>query len=70
MGDRILIAELKLARRSAGWSQRTLAERVGVDAQAIKRLEKGVGSVATLVDVMAALDFQLTGLGSGRVLAE
>jgi transcriptional regulator with XRE-family HTH domain len=65
-----LIEELKLARRSAGWSQRTLAERIGVDPQTIKRLEKGVGSVSTLIAVMAVLDFRLTGLGPGRTLSE
>ena len=64
-----MIEELKAARRSAGWSQRTLAERIGVDAQTIKRLENGVGSVATLVTVLAALDFQLTGLPPGRTMA-
>lgn len=36
----------------------------------IKRLEQGVGSVATLVAVMAALDFRLIGIGPGRTLAE
>ena len=65
----MLIEELKAARRSAGWSQRTLAERVGVDAQTIKRLEKGVGSVATLVAVTTALDFHLTGLDPGATMA-
>lgn len=64
----MLIDELKQVRRSAGWSQRTLAERVGVDSQTIKRLEKGVGSMATLVAVMAALQFRLTGVGTGRTL--
>ncbi len=66
----MLLKELREARRLAGWSQRTLAERVGVDAQTIKRLEKGVGSVATLVTVMTALDFRLTGVGPGRTLAQ
>lgn len=65
-----MINELRDARRSAGWSRQTLAERVGVDAQTIKRLEQGVGSVATLVAVMAALDFRLTGLGPGKSLGE
>lgn len=65
-----MLDELKEARRSAGWSQRTLAARLNVDPQAIKRLEKGVGSVATLIAVMTALDFQLTGLGSGKSLPE
>jgi transcriptional regulator with XRE-family HTH domain len=65
-----LIEELREARRLAGWSQRTLALRIGVEAQTIKRLEKGAGSVATLVATMAALDFRLTGLGPGRTLSE
>lgn len=41
-----------------------------MDAQAIKRLEKGVGSVSTLVAAMSALDFVLTGLGPGATLPE
>lgn len=65
-----MIGELKEARRSAGWSQKTLAARIGVDAQTIKRLETGVGSVATLIATMTALNFQLTGLGSGKMLPE
>lgn len=65
-----MIEELRLARRSAGWSQGTLADRIGVDAQAIKRLEKGVGSVPTLLAAMKALDFRLTGLGPGTALPE
>ncbi|MGB6185416.1 MAG: DNA N-6-adenine-methyltransferase [Sphingopyxis granuli] len=65
-----MIDELREARRLAGWSQRTLADRLGVDAQAIKRLEKGIGSVSTLISAMTALDFQLTGLGSGRSLPQ
>jgi transcriptional regulator with XRE-family HTH domain len=47
-----------------------LAIRIGVDAQAIKRLESGVGSVATLTAAMAALNSQLTGIGPGRQLHE
>jgi transcriptional regulator with XRE-family HTH domain len=70
MGVHILISDLIIARRSAGWSQRTLADRIGLSAQVIKRLEQGVGSVTTLVAVMAALDFRLIGLGPGRTLAE
>ncbi|QBM75885.1 helix-turn-helix domain-containing protein [Sphingomonas sp. AAP5] len=65
-----MIDELREARRSAGWSQRTLASRVGVEPQTIKRLEGGVGSVRTLVAVMAALDFHLAGLGPGKTLSE
>jgi transcriptional regulator with XRE-family HTH domain len=47
-----------------------LADRTAVDVQTIKRLEAGVGSVATLVAVMTAMDFRLTGLGSGTSLPE
>ena len=36
----------------------------------IKRLESGVGSVSLLVAAMAALDFQLIGIGLGRTLGE
>jgi transcriptional regulator with XRE-family HTH domain len=64
-----MLEELKHARLSAGWSQKVLAARIGIDAQKVKRLEAGVGSVATLLAVMAALDFQLVGLGSGQTLA-
>jgi transcriptional regulator with XRE-family HTH domain len=64
----MLIDEIRGARLSAGWSRTTLAERIGVDAQIIKRLEKGVGSVMTLTAVMTALDFRLAGLGPGKTL--
>jgi transcriptional regulator with XRE-family HTH domain len=47
-----------------------LAVRIGVDAQAVKRLERGVGSVPTLIAAMTALDFRLTGLGPGTTLPE
>lgn len=63
-----MIEEMREARRAAGWSQQTLAKRLGVDSQSIKRLEKGVGSVRTLVMAMTALDFRLTGLGAGKTL--
>ena len=65
-----MIEQLRLARVSAGWSQKTLGDRIGVDAQTIKRLEKGIGSVPTLVAAMTALDFRLTGLGPGEGLSE
>ena len=70
MEVQILIDDLREARRLSGWTQRTLAARVGVSAQAIKRLEQGIGSVPTLVAVMAALDFRLTGLGLGATKSE
>lgn len=63
-----MIGELREARRLAGWSQRSLAERLSVDPQTIKRLEKGVGSVSTLTEAMSALNFHLTGLGPGKTL--
>ena len=66
----ILIHELRDARRTSGWSQRTLADRIGVDAQTIKRLEKGIGSVPALIAAMAALDFRLTSIAAGKTLPE
>ena len=66
----MLIAALVEARRSSGVSQSTLAARIGLPLQKIKRLERGVGSVETLAAVMAATDFRLTGLGPGKSLGE
>jgi len=65
-----LIDDLRAARKEKGWLQRTLAERSGESAQAIFRLERGIGSVSTLEAVMRALDFRLTGIGPGKSLAE
>lgn len=65
-----MIKELREARVSSGWSRKTLADRMGVDIQIIKRLENGVGSMSTLVAAMKALDFRLTGLGPGKTLSE
>lgn len=53
-----------------GWSQKALADRVGVDAQAVKRLEAGVGSTSLLVAAMTALEYQLVGIGPGRTLVD
>ena len=64
-----MIEKLREARRSAGWSQRVLAERIGANPQAIKRLEQGIGSVAVLTAAMSVLNFQLTGLGPGKTLS-
>lgn len=66
----MLISEIRKARQAAGCSQRALASRIGVDPQVVKRLEAGTGSVATLVSVMAALEFSLTGLAPGRSLSD
>ncbi|MEN2747147.1 DNA N-6-adenine-methyltransferase [Sphingomonas sp. T9W2] len=57
-------------RRASGLSQRALADRIGVDTQTIKRLEGGVGSVATLIAAMTALNFRATGVGRGSSLSE
>lgn len=64
----MLIDEIREAHQSAGWSRKTLAERIGADPQAIKRLEMGVGSVQNLTAVMEALDFEIAGLGKGATL--
>jgi len=41
-----------------------------VDAQTIKQLEQGVGSLATLITAMKALDVRLTGPAPDRTQAE
>lgn len=66
----MLIDQLRATRLATGWSQRTLAHRLDTDAQTIKRMEKGVGSVSTLIAVMTALDFRLTAVGAGATLPE
>ncbi|SOB80758.1 Helix-turn-helix [Sphingomonas guangdongensis] len=70
MTDHNLTRQLREARRSQGLTQSALAGRIAVTQQVIKRLEAGTGSVQTLVAVMDALDFRLTGLAPGRTLAE
>lgn len=66
----MLISDLRVARRDKGWTQKTLAERIGTSAQAVMRLEKGVGSAKTLHAAMDALEFRLTGIGPGKTLSE
>lgn len=67
----MLIKDLREARCSSGLSQRALADRVGVSAQMIKRLERNsVGSVPTLLAVISALDYQITGIGPGTGLID
>ena len=61
---------MRTARRSKGWLQKTLADRISVATQKIKRLEQGTGSVATLILAMAALELHLTGIGPGRTIVD
>ena len=65
-----LVAALRAARKSIGTSQRDLADQIGVTPQVIGRLERGVGSLVTLIAVMDATDFKLTGLSAGATLPE
>lgn len=65
-----LVAELVRAREVEHRSVRNLAEMAGVSAAAIRTLEMGRGRVATLVAVMEALPFHITGLAPGRTFAE
>lgn len=65
-----LIGELIKARQEDGRSMRYLAAKAGVTPGAIKQLENGKGTVATLVAVLNALPFQVAGLAPGRTFAE
>lgn len=66
----MLIREIREARRRLGLSQRMLAERLRVEVQSIGRMERGIGSVSTLLAAMKVLDFQLTGIGRGATIPE
>jgi transcriptional regulator with XRE-family HTH domain len=68
--DHILCEDLHKARRSAGWSQKTLAERTGLHSQAIARLERGIGSVDNLIKVINELGVRIVGIGPGESLPE
>ena len=68
--DHILVRMLSDARRGAGFSRRALAMSCALPKQRIKRLEDGIGSLATLYRVMSALDFRLVGLPPGATLHE
>ncbi len=65
-----MLKKLQAARRSSGLTRLALGIRVGTDAQTIKRLEAGVGTLRTLIIVMAALNFHLTGIGPGASLSD
>ena len=65
-----LIGELIKARQEDERSMRYLAAKAGVTPGAIKQLENGKGTVATLVAVLNALPFQVAGLAPGRTFAE
>ncbi len=64
----MLISDLKTVRRSQGLSREALAAKIGVDPQAIKRLEAGIGSMQNLIMVMRALDYHLSALARGAEL--
>ena len=64
--DRILLSDLRAARRQAGLSQQGLSERIGSDALKVSRLERGMGSVETLIAMINALDFILRDWLLGR----
>lgn len=58
------------ARKAEHRSVPNLAKMAGVAPSAIRNLEDGKGPVATLLAVMEALPFQVTGLAPGRTFAE
>ncbi|WP_188823799.1 DNA N-6-adenine-methyltransferase [Novosphingobium indicum] len=66
----ILINDIASARRERGQTQAELAKALGVDRQAIMRIEAGVGSFSLLLRMMVALDYHLVGLARGKTLSE
>ena len=66
----MLVEDIRVARRSKGLTQQDVADRCDLTRQAIKRIEAGIGSVANLYAVMAAVEFHLVGIGSGHTLGD
>lgn len=65
-----LVTEIIRAREEEHRSVPNLAGMAGVTPASIRKLEKGRGPVATLVGVLEALPFHVTGLAPGRTFAE
>jgi transcriptional regulator with XRE-family HTH domain len=65
-----LLRELQKARSEKGLSQSVLADRIGVPRLTITRLEAGSGSIQTLLAVMAALEFRISGVARGSTLPQ
>lgn len=53
---------VKRQRRAAGMTQQDLAERLGVRQATVSSVEAGAGGtkLSTLLDILAALDLELT----------
>jgi transcriptional regulator with XRE-family HTH domain len=64
----ILIDDLRAARHSKGLSRAVLAARIGIDAQVIKRLEAGIGTMPNLMLVLRALEYHFSGVARGADL--
>lgn len=57
IGDRV-----RAERQALGWSQVTLAERVGMTDQRIRRLESGAVSLRNLLEVCSAMGVEVSEL--------
>jgi transcriptional regulator with XRE-family HTH domain len=57
----MLIKELENARKAAGWSQQTLAERAGLSRMTVQRIESGQidPRLSTLLEMARALGLEL-----------
>ena len=57
----MIISELEKARKAAGWSQETLAERAGLSRMTVQRTESGQidPRLSTLLEMARALGLEL-----------
>lgn len=65
-----LSGDLAKARQMLGLSKGQLAKELSVSVKIISDLEKGSGSMETLIVVMDAVKYRLAGIGPGYTLAE
>lgn len=65
----MLATELQREREGRGWSVVELAERTGLTAQHIRRLESGTGSAASVEAVAQALELRLSHMPLSETLA-
>jgi DNA-binding XRE family transcriptional regulator len=62
--------EIAAARREAGLSQQRLADQIGVNREAIARLEAGSGSVSLVLRAMAAIPLRMRDVARGATIID
>lgn len=66
----MLLEELRAARAGKGLTREEAALRSGLTSQTVKRLEAGVGSIASLNALMASVELRIANLARGATINE